>query len=134
MGEITEAIPTPMPPIIREMTSNENEGAKAHPTPDKRNMKPDRIITFFRPMRSLKKPDIITPMMQPSKPLLTNHPSSEAVKLNWVFTKPIVPEMTAVSKPNSNPPIAAVKQMYTMLCDVVACLIQQVFCFSPTNY
>src|SRR5512140_3543117 len=73
---------------------------------------------FFRPKRSLSVPAPITPTIQPTSAELTTHPSMTASRENWLFRKPIVPEMTAVSNPKRKPPSVAMKEMtprYSML-------------------
>jgi hypothetical protein len=97
MGATTEAMPTPMPPASLEMINKLNEVENAHPIPEYRNRKPASRIVFFRHARSLRKPVTSTPMMHPSKPQLTSHPSMEAVRENCDLMRLTAPEITAVS-------------------------------------
>jgi hypothetical protein len=61
------------------------------------NNKADIKRIFFLPNVSDKNPANATPIMQPNKADPTNQPSIATFIMNYVFTKPIVPEITAVS-------------------------------------
>jgi hypothetical protein len=63
---------------------------------------------FFLPNRSLNSPVKDTPITQPNKADETNQPSCAVDRLNWRSTKGNMPDTTAMSKPNRNPPKEAV--------------------------
>ena len=76
----------------------------AQPIAENRNSAADSIRMRLRPNRSLRKPATVTPRMHPISAELTYHPSMTGPSPNLSFTNPIVPEITAVSYPNRNPP------------------------------
>ncbi len=106
-----EATPTPIPPINRYIMSSVCEPHKAQPIADKENRKPEIINEVFLPNRSESSPAIATPIIQPTNAELTNQPSITLSSSNFDFTKPMVPDITAVSYPKRNPPKAAVSVM-----------------------
>jgi hypothetical protein len=113
-----DATPIPNPPINLKTMRVVNDPDNIQPTADARNNMADRIRTIFRPYLSLSLPEKLTPMIQPSKAQLTNQPSLTGLRLKSVFTRLMVPEITAVSKPNKKPPNAATrhtKYRYTLL-------------------
>jgi len=61
------------------------------------NNKPEAINAFFLPILSDNSPANDTPAIHPTKADETNQPSIAASSANFDFTKPIVPEITAVS-------------------------------------
>lgn len=109
-GETIDATPMPNPPTKRNITNVVNEPESMQPTADIRNKTADSINTTLRPYLSLSLPEKLTPIMQPRRAQLTNQPSLTALRLKSCVTKLTVPEMTAVSKPNKNPPSAATRQ------------------------
>ena len=86
-----------------------NEFEKAHPKEEIKNKIPEAININLRPYLSLRYPENITPETAPNKAQLTNQPIPESERLNCDFTSSMVPEITAVSQPNSNPPKVATK-------------------------
>jgi hypothetical protein len=82
---------------------------RAQPIADNEKRNPDMINEVFLPNLSEISPAIPTPIIQPTKAELTNQPSMTLSSSNLDFTKPIVPEITAVSYPKRNPPNAAVR-------------------------
>jgi len=65
------------------------------------------IRTRFRPNRSLVKAARLAPATHPRSRLLAAISVRESLHPNWLFRKTIAPLITAVSKPNNRPPIAA---------------------------
>jgi len=106
-----DATPTPSPPINRYIISSVCEADKAQPMADNENRKPDSINEVFLPNRSESSPAKATPIIQPTNAELTNQPSITLSRANLDFTKPMVPDITAVSYPKRNPPKAAVSVM-----------------------
>jgi hypothetical protein len=64
--------------------------------------------TARRPNLSAGRPTAKEPMIVPINAVATVNPSIELVKPNTVVSASVVPEITAVSKPNSSPPKAAI--------------------------
>ncbi|MCY1551979.1 hypothetical protein D9M68_883470 [compost metagenome] len=104
-----DATPIPSPPMILKEMSVVVPDAAMQPIEETRKNRAARSITFLRPYRSLKVPAAATPMMQPNRAQLTNQPSMAVSNRNWFTTKESTPDITAVSKPNRKPPIAATK-------------------------
>ena len=80
----------------------------AHPTAESAKNNPDISRMFFRPNLSLNIPATETPKIVPTSAELTYQPSITALRLNWVLTSPMVPEIMAVSYPKRKPPKAAI--------------------------
>ena len=99
-----EAIPTPIPPISLYETNVVKEPDRAHPMADIENKIPASRRIRFLPYLSLSQPATETPAIHPTRAELTYQPSIAAANPNWVRTKARVPEITAVSYPNKNPP------------------------------
>ena len=108
-GATIEAIPKAIPPRMRYTISAVKDPEKAQPIEEIMNNNPEAININFRPYLSLKYPETNTPETAPSKAQLTNQPTPELERLNCNFICSMVPEITAVSKPNRNPAKAAVK-------------------------
>ena len=69
---------------------------------------------FFLPNLSLNSPDIATPTIQPINAAETNQPSWNAESVNCFCRNGSTPEITAISKPNRNPPSDATSVMVRM--------------------
>ena len=109
-----EAIPTPIPPIILYNTNVVNEPETAHPMADIENRIAASRRIIFLPYLSLSHPATETPAIHPTRAELTYQPSMAAASPNWVRTKARVPEITAVSYPNRNPPNEAITAIQTI--------------------
>ncbi len=103
----------PNPPTMRAQTSSVEDLARPHHTADTVKNTALRSSTRLRPKRSLSIPAASAPQKQPTIADPTTHPSILSDKLNSVVNIVSVPEMTAVSKPNSSPPKAATTQIIT---------------------
>src|SRR5512136_1384408 len=77
---------------------------------EKRKVAPPAISTGRRPNRSPSQPATMAPRMQPTRAALPNQPTANLLRPNCFSTNPNVPEMTAVSNPNRNPPSDATRQ------------------------
>ncbi len=77
---------------------------------EKRNVAPPAMSTGRRPNLSPSQPATMAPRMQPTRAALPNQPRANLLRPNCFSTKPKVPEMTAVSNPNRNPPSDATRQ------------------------
>jgi len=74
IGLVIEAIPTPNPPIIRNMTNSVSVCAIAEPSAEIRKRRAAKIRVVLRPARSLNIPARGTPRKQPTKAELAAHP------------------------------------------------------------
>ena len=75
-----DATPIPKPPIRRNEISKEALVASMQPIAEIKNNEADKIMTVFRPYLSLSLPAAATPIIQPNKAELTNHPSINKLK------------------------------------------------------
>ena len=64
----------------------------------------------FLPNLSLNPPEIKAPIIAPTRAELANQPTCISFNKKYCSTKLKVPEITAVSNPNSNPPSEAIEQ------------------------
>src|SRR6185503_15634523 len=85
MGQITEAIPIPNPPIKRKQMSIKEPSVNAQPNAEMANKKAAINITFLRPKTFPNLPLTATPAMQPNKAELTYQPSISEPILNCAF-------------------------------------------------
>ena len=102
-----DTIPIPSPPIIRYITNWLKPNDMAQPAAETVNNTAEISIVFFLPMRSLSVPPTLTPIIDPINAHPTYHPLCIVVNENCLVTCDTVPEITAVSYPNKNPPNAA---------------------------
>jgi hypothetical protein len=110
---MTLAAPTPMPPRMRQkMKSPMPKGA---PEPMVPTMNRIAAMTMHRtrPIRSASGPAKKAPIADPSRASETERPIPTLVVLNSFFSASTAPLITAVSKPNRNPPSAAAAAMRT---------------------
>ena len=70
-------------------------------------MTPSAASAARRPKTSAGRPAPIEPRMVPISALATVKPNKLSLRANLARKASVVPEMTAVSKPNNNPPKAA---------------------------
>lgn len=76
IGDVIEAAPTPIPPIILKIMNIVKFLGKAVPRADAKKKTADKIRTFFLPSKSLSIPAMETPMMQPTRAQEAAHPVS----------------------------------------------------------
>ena len=110
MGETTDAIPTPRPPTNLAITSSINVRGKAENTAEIKKRRLQSMRTFFLPVQSEIGPAINAPIVHAIIKLLTANPSWYAFNSNSVLINGIAPDITPVSKPNNNPPNAAITE------------------------
>ncbi len=108
MGAMSNAAPTPKPPIMRATTSARNDGASAEATAETTNRSAAPISTNLRPKRSLKGPANIIASVAVRVSEATDQPSSILVKSNSASINFTTPEMTEASKPMRKPPRATI--------------------------
>ena len=75
--------------------------------------KATKINIFFRPMRSLNRPENNIANMAANEGELTTHPDCISVKLNSGPAKDMTPEMIPASKPKRKPPKDTTKAIKT---------------------
>ena len=78
-----------------------------------------------------------TPNMEPTSAQPTYHPCCQASNWNCSVTCPIVPEITAVSYPNNNPPIAATidkKNIYPIFRSIFLIVFKLFILYQNTPY
>ena len=85
----------------------------AQPMAERLNINAAKSMAFLRPRRSLIIPAEATPAIDPIRAQPTYQPSCIVSSPNWEVTIDVVPEITAVSYPNSIPPIAATTERNT---------------------
>ena len=95
------------PPIRRATTNSIRLRGRAEPKEESVNNAAAAIRTRFLPKRSLVKAARLAPTTHPRSRLLAAISVCESLSPNWLFRKTMAPLITAVSKPNSRPPIAA---------------------------
>ena len=94
---MTDAMPTPSPPMMRPMTSIERFGAKPVTIALSRNSTAAIFMTASRPRRSAIRPPIMAPAAAPSRAEATAKPRAAAAVLNSSSTAETAPLMTALS-------------------------------------
>ena len=95
------------PPSRRASTNSVRLRASAVPIDEIVNSAAAASSNFFLPKRSLVKAARLAPKTHPKSRLLAPNSVCASVSANWRFRNTMAPLMTAVSKPNSSPPIAA---------------------------
>ena len=83
IGPSTDAMPTPIPPIMRATIKTENVGGIALNRAETKNNIAATIRFGFRPKRSPNQPATAAPTMHPTRAALVNQPSWSSVKPNW---------------------------------------------------
>ena len=113
---------------------------KADPTAEMINRIAARINVFFLPRRDANSPPLIPPIMHPINALETVNPLSELEansgnpcgSMKLILRDSTVPDITAVSYPNNNPPKVAIKVipnkvLFLFSCFMLDILIDQLF-------
>ena len=108
---MTEAAPTPRPPMTRQTMKSMTPKARPDPRALTMNMTAAMSMTGTRPMRLATGPANQAPTVQPMRAEDTEKPLSASLRTNSPDRASTAPLMTAVSKPNRNPPRAAATQM-----------------------
>ena len=108
-GESVEASPMARPPTRRAITNCVRSRGSAAAIDEAVNNAAAASSTRFLPKRSLVNAAKLAPRTHPSSRLLAPISVCESFSANWRLRKTMAPLMTAVSKPNSNPPIAAME-------------------------
>ncbi len=106
-GETTEAPPIPRPPRKRKKQKQYQLQGIAQPMAEMKYSTATTISAGRRPKRSAGRPAATDPTMVPIRAAATVKPSQNSSSANTCFRASVVPEMTAVSKPNNRPPKAA---------------------------
>src|ERR1700728_1949962 len=129
IGPNTDDPPTPRPPMNRKTNSAFQLHAIPQPSAEIRY----RIaITRRLSRRPFRSPGIAAsdaPRIVPTSAIATVNPSPHSDKAKVFFNPAVVPEMTAVSNPNSNPPSAAT----TVLLISVAVILTRAFLRRPVS-
>src|SRR5579875_695753 len=107
IGPSTEEPPTPSPPINRNTSSASQFHAIPHPTAEIKYKIAIARRLSRRPLRSPGTPASDAPKIVPSSAIETVKPRPHSDSAKVFFNPAVVPEITAVSKPNSSPPSAA---------------------------
>src|SRR5450759_4761894 len=110
---MTDAAPTPIPPMTRQRIRVTGPPARPVPIALATNSRPAPTITLMRPYRFASCPAAQAPRAAPSSADATEKPVSPdpiAKSLRNAVTAPL---MTAVSNPNMNPPRAATDARWT---------------------
>ena len=97
IGEVIEAAPTPMPPMILKIINWVKVLGMAVPTAEIRKRTADIKRTFFLPSRSLRTPAKEAPIMQPTRAQEAVQPVHFASRMKCDLRKPMAPLITAVS-------------------------------------
>src|SRR5690348_1618059 len=104
IGDTTDAPPTASPPTNRKIMNGHQPHASAQPMAEAKYRAPSRNSIARRPRASAGLPTVMAPRMVPINALATVKPSVNGVRANVSLSQSVVPEITAVSKPNSRPP------------------------------
>src|SRR5699024_3049352 len=112
-GAITDAAPTPKPPITRQMIKSVTPKASPEPTAETRNNTEEMTIVGTRPSLLATGPANHAPTAQPNSAEETAKPCSQPPRLKSADSASTAPLMTEVSNPNRNPPMAAATDMPT---------------------
>ena len=111
IGASTDAMPMPTPPTMRAAISTANVRGIADKNADAKTRTPTQSTPACVRTGRRAIPATEAPRMQPTSAALPNQPSASLLKPNCFSTNPNVPEITAVSNPNSNPPMDATRQI-----------------------
>jgi hypothetical protein len=96
-----------VPPMKRKMLKATIFQARPVPIELAKKIAAAIFMTAMRPWRSASGPANQAPMAEPSSAPATDRPSSQEAAPDQTLMASTAPLMTAVSKPNRNPPIAA---------------------------
>src|ERR1700761_5897671 len=107
MGPRTDEPPTPRPPIKRKSSSESQFHARPQPSAEMRYRIAITRRLSRRPLRSPGMPASDAPRIVPNSATATVKPNPQPDSVKVFFNPAVVPEITAVSKPNSRPPSAA---------------------------
>lgn len=97
IGAVIEAIPTPAPPRIRNVTNVAKASGSAVPTADARKSAAESKSVFLRPTPSAMTPATETPRIEPTSADEVTQPMPAALKAKCARRKPTAPAITAVS-------------------------------------
>src|SRR5580700_1925502 len=107
IGQTTDAAPTATPPRNRKNRRAYQFHAPAQPAAAMRNSTASSVSTGRRPHQSAGRPALSAPTIVPISALETVNPSRLSLSENARRNASVVPEITAVSNPNSSEPSAA---------------------------
>ncbi len=111
IGHTTEAPPTATPPSQRKKSSAYQLQASPQPTAEMTKSTASSASTGRRPHQSAGRPTSNAPTMVPNSALETVKPSRLSLSSYTSRKASVVPEITAVSKPNSSDPRAATRAL-----------------------
>ncbi len=94
---MTDATPTPMPPMTRNSTNIQTLGARPVPIALIRNSSAAIFITDRRPILSASRPAITAPSAAPSSAAATATPVANLPIWKWSSTADTAPLITALS-------------------------------------
>ena len=100
-------MPMAMPPANRAAMNSASTRGSAAPMAEAANSSAETMRIRRRPKRSLSHPAILAPNTQPIKRLLAATSVWTSVRWNWSRRKIMAPLITAMSKPNNSPDVAA---------------------------
>src|SRR5690606_17312970 len=107
-GPTTELTPTEIPPISLQTKNIDQLNEKAHPTADTKYSTAIHFSTVLRPYRSAGLAATTAPKIVPIREIDTVKPCKNGLKSHRSCMIFSAPEITAVSKPNRNPPKEAI--------------------------
>ena len=96
-GAITEATPTPIPPMTRNSTIISMLAARPAPKALMKNSTAAIFITASRPMRSASRPAVMAPAAAPSSAEATAKPSAALLMSKCFWMEATAPLITALS-------------------------------------
>ena len=106
-GAMTDAMPMPMPAMMRHSTRSQTPNAMPDRIEETKNRTAPRNITRVRPQRSASLPPSHAPNAQPSRAMATTSPVTAGSISNSPSIASTAPLMTELSKPKRKPPTAA---------------------------
>ena len=104
---MTEAMPMPRPPTMRQTISETTPVARPAPKAEARNSTAPISMTFLRPIWWGSCPANQAPTAQPSRATATENPISTSLSAKSPWIAATAPFTTELSKPKRNPPTAA---------------------------
>ena len=110
---MTDATPTPMPPMTRNKPNISTLIARPVPKALTRNSSAAIFITASLPILSASRPATNAPRAAPISAAATATPVTSLLIWKWSSTAATAPLMTALSYPKSNPPRAATEAIRT---------------------
>src|SRR5512147_1424411 len=111
IGDTTDAPPTAKPPMNRKNMKENQSQASAQPIAETKNSTASAKRIPRLPKMSAGRPTTMEPMIVPISALETVKPRLASLRLKCDFSQSVVPEITAVSKPNRRPPKAATRAL-----------------------